>query len=141
MRPVVPRRPRQMEDLDRVESPRPGRHHPDERDVLLGVSDRPQALLEIADLRRREQRQAAGDGVRDPFVAKPGDDRLAVLVLAVEHGEALAGRPTPSPGLSSDLIESTMAAASSSGLAHVISSTFAPGPRIATSCLSGRKRV
>ena len=48
------------------------------------------ALLEVADLGRLEQAQPADDGVRDVLVAQPGDDRLAVLVLAVQDRDVAA---------------------------------------------------
>ena len=61
------------------------------------VGDGAQALLEVADLGRLEQRQAADDRVRDALVAQPGDDGLAMAVLAVEHGEARPVRARPRP--------------------------------------------
>ena len=78
---------RDPQDLQRIEPPRAGGHHPDERDVVVRVRDRAQRLLQVADLRRLEQAQAADDGVRDVLVAQPRHDRLAVLVLAVQDGD------------------------------------------------------
>ena len=123
--PVEPRHPGDPQDLERVEPPRAGGHHPDQRDVVVRVRDRPQRLLQVADLRRLEQRQPADDRVRDVLVAQPGDDRLAVLVLAVEDGDV---RPAAAGAVArrSALIASTMATASSSGPAQTTSSTGSP---------------
>ena len=88
---VVAGHPGDLQDLDGVEPPRSGRHHPDQGDVLVRVGDRAEALLEVADLGRLEQRQPTDDGVRDVLVAEPRDDRLAVPVLAVEDGDVGPG--------------------------------------------------
>ena len=77
------------QDLERIEPPRAGGQRPHEGDVIDRVRDRAHALLEVADLRRREQRQATDDGVRDVLLAQPRDDRLAVLVLAVQDGDVV----------------------------------------------------
>ena len=73
-----------MEDLEGVQAPRAGGHHPGQGDVVVRIRDGAQRLLEVADLRRREQRQAADHGVRDVLVSQPRHDRLAVLVLPVQ---------------------------------------------------------
>ena len=86
VRPVEARDAADVEDLERVEPPRAGGHDAGQGDVVVGIGDGSQRLLEIADLRRGEQAQPADDGVRDVLVAQPRDDRLAVLVLAVEDG-------------------------------------------------------
>ena len=94
VRPVEPRHPGHPEDLERVESPRTRGHHADEGVVVVRVRDRPERLLEVPDLGGLEQAQAADDRVRDVLVAQPRDDRVAVLVLAVqdrERGERPAG--------------------------------------------------
>ena len=96
--PVEAGHPGDVEDLERVEPPRAGGHHPGQRDVVVGVGDGPERLLEVADLGQLEQRQPADHRVRDVLVAQPGDDRVAVLVLAVEDGDvrparASVGRP------------------------------------------------
>ena len=87
VRAVELRHPGHPEDLERIEPPRPGGHHPDERDVVVRVRDRPQRLFQVADLGRVEQAQPTDDGVRDVLVAQPRHDRLAVLVLAVQDGD------------------------------------------------------
>ena len=94
VRPVEPRHPGHPQDLERVEAPRTRGHHADEGVVVVRVRDRAQRLLEVPDLGGLEQAQAADHRVRDVLVAKPRDDRVAVLVLAVqdrERGERPAG--------------------------------------------------
>ena len=54
----------------------------------MRVDDGPQALLQVADLRGLEEREAAHDRVGDALVAQAGDDGFAVPVLAVEHRKA-----------------------------------------------------
>ena len=98
LRLVEPRLRGDAEDLERVEPPRARGHHAHERDVVLGVRDRPQALLEVPDLRRLEQRQAADDGVRDVLVAQPLDDGVAVPVLAIQDGDVAPARLRPARG-------------------------------------------
>ena len=87
VRPIELRRPRHAQDLEGIEPPRTGGHHPHQRDVVVRVGDRPERLLEVADLGRVEQAQPADDGVRDVLVPQPRDDGLAVLVLAVQDGD------------------------------------------------------
>ena len=60
--------------------------------VVVRVRDGAERLLEVADLGRLEQAQPADDGVRDVLVAQPGDDRLAVLVLAVQDRDVRPAR-------------------------------------------------
>ena len=129
-----------LQDLERIEPPRAGGHHPHQRDVVVRVRDRPQRLLQVADLRRREQRQPADDGVRDVLVAQPRHDRLAVLVLAIQDGDV---RPAVRPGRrrASALMASTMATASSSGPAQIDELDGVPSSRSVTRRLSGSKRV
>ncbi len=96
--PIEAGHPADRQDLERIEAPRAGRHHPDQGDVVVRVGDGPQALLEVADLGRVEQRQPAHDGVRDLLLAQPGDDLVAVLVLAVQDRDGStrpAGRRRP----------------------------------------------
>ena len=89
--PVVAGHPDDREDLERIEPPRPGREHPGQGHVLVRVGDRAQRLLEVPDLGRVEQRQPADDGVRDVLVAQPGDDRLAVAMLAIQDRDVRPG--------------------------------------------------
>ena len=79
-----------VEDLEGVEPPRAGGHHPGQGDVVRGVRDGPEGLLEVADLGCLEQRQAADHRVRDVLVAQPSDDRVAVLLLAIRAASAPA---------------------------------------------------
>ncbi len=75
---------RDVQDLQRIQAPRSGGHHPRQRDVIVRVRDRPEALLQVTDLGGGEQRQAARDRVWDVLVTQTGDDGVAVLVLAVQ---------------------------------------------------------
>ena len=135
--PVEPCRPVTREDLERVEPPRARGHHPHERDVVLGVRDRPQALLEVPDLRRLEQRQAADDGVRDVLVAQPRDDGVAVLVLAIQDGDVRPGRRPVAAVATARTDASTIATASSSGPAQTWSSTGTPAVALGPQALVG----
>ena len=77
------------QDLQGVQAPRAGGHHADEGGAVVGVRDGAQALLQVPDLGRLEQAQAADDGVRDVLVPEPGHDGVAVLVLAVQDGDVV----------------------------------------------------
>lgn len=61
----------------------------------MRVRDDPHRLLEVADLRRLEQAQATDHRVRDVLVAQPGDDRVAVLVFAVQDGDVVGAAGGP----------------------------------------------
>ena len=129
------------EDLERVEPPRAGGHHPDQRDVVVRVRDRAERLLEVADLGRLEQAQPADDGVRDVLVPQPRHDRLAVLVLAVQDRDVGPAAAGPVADLV-DLIASTIATASSSGAgADDELDRRSPSGRSVARRLSGSKRV
>ena len=123
VRPIELRRPRHAQDLEGIEPPRTGGHHPHQRDVVVRVGDRPERLLEVADLGRVEQAQPADDGVRDVLVPQPRDDGLAVAVLAVQDGDVGPARFPPVPSPTIDLMASTIATASSSAPAQTTSST------------------
>ena len=94
-----------LQDLERIEAPGRGGHHAYERHVLVRVGDGSQALLEVADLRRLEEREAADHGVGDALVAQAGDDGLAVAVLAIEDREA---GPVGRLGIGGDGVPATL---------------------------------
>ena len=89
---VEPRGAADVEDLERVQAPRAGGHHPGQRHVVVRIRDGAQALLQVPDLRRGEQREAAHHRVRDVLLLQPGDDRLAVLVLPIQDRHLRPGR-------------------------------------------------
>ena len=85
------------QDLQGVQSPRAGGHHADEGGAVVGVRDGAQALLQVPDLGRLEQAQAAHHGVRDVLVPEPRHDGVAVLVLAIQDGDVVAAAAAPLP--------------------------------------------
>ena len=114
VRPVELRHPGDAQDLERIEPPRTGGHHPDQRDVVVRVGDRPERLLEVADLGRVEQatgrrRRCTGCPRR---AAAPRSPRGA-CACGTGRRRRSSVRPVPSPTI--DLIASTIATASSSG--------------------------
>ena len=83
-----------------------------------------------------EQRQPADDGVRDALVAEPRDDRLAVLVLAVQDRDV---RPGPA-FLGLDRVDDRRRLVLRVRAGDQLD-LGSPGPRIAISRLSGSYRV
>ena len=80
-----------LEDLQRVQAPRAAGHHPHEGGIVGGVRDGTQGLLQVPDLRRLEEAQAADDGERDVLGLEAVHDGVAVLVLAVQDGDVVPG--------------------------------------------------
>ena len=128
------------QDLEGVEAPRAGGHHPHERGVVVGVRDRAQALLQVPDLGRLEQAQPADDRVRDVLVAQPGR-RWRRGACACGTGRRRRSSGGRSPARPAARMASTMATASSSVPAHRWSSTGTPASRSVHRRLSGSKRV
>ena len=101
------------------------------------VRDRAERLLQVADLRRGEQAQPADDGVRDVLVAQPRHDRVAMLVLAVQHGDV---RPALRRAvLVADGVDDRDRLVLRAGAGHHLHGRAAAS--VATSRLSGSKRV
>ncbi len=75
-----------VQDLQGVQPPGTGGHHPGQGRAVVRVGDGAQALLQVADLRHGEQGEPAHHGVRDVLVLEALDDGVAVLVLAVQDG-------------------------------------------------------
>ena len=80
-----------LQDLQRVQAPRAAGHHPHEGGIVGGVRDGAQGLLQVPDLRRLEEGQAADDGERDVLGLEAVHDGVAVLVLAVQDGDVVPG--------------------------------------------------
>ena len=82
--PVEPGVAADAEDLEGVQPPRAAGHHPHQGGVVRGIGDGAQGLLQVPDLGRLEQGQAADDGEWDVLGLEAVHDEVAVLVLAVQ---------------------------------------------------------
>ena len=128
---------RDAQDLERIEPPRTGGHHPDERDVVVRVGDRPQRLLEVADLGRRR----TGDSPPTTVYGMSSSRSRATIAsrcLCLRYRTATSGPAcarSPRPTIA--LMASTIATASSSAPAQTTSSTGSPSGRVGREALVG----